>query len=150
MDPNNSSIFEDLEASMPIRYASPGQRFLNYLIDILIYYAVLIFLTVVFSALGLGGFMISTDIGSKVLQYLYAIAVFVLLYGILETGTKGRTIGKYITGTRAVQEDGRSAITSRQAFIRSICRMIPFEPFSAFSGNAWHDSIPKTTVVKTR
>jgi uncharacterized RDD family membrane protein YckC len=61
----------------------------------------------------------------------------------------GRTLGKLITGSKAVREDGTS-LTWKDACLRSLSRMVPFEPFSALGGAPWHDRWTKTTVVRTR
>ena len=34
------------------------------------------------------------------------------------------------------------------AFMRSLCRLIPFDPLSAFAGHPWHDELSKTKVIK--
>ena len=81
------------------------------------------------------------------MQYLCAIVIIVGYYTVFEATTKGRTLGKFITGTQAVREDG-SNITWKDAFIRSLCRLVPFEPFSTFGVLPWHDSWSKTIVIK--
>jgi uncharacterized RDD family membrane protein YckC len=48
----------------------------------------------------------------------------------MELAFKGRTIGKLITGTKAVNEDG-TEMSPKTIVIRSLIRMIPFELFSA-------------------
>ncbi|HEX2627520.1 MAG TPA: RDD family protein, partial [Chitinophagaceae bacterium] len=62
---------------------------------------------------------------------------------------QGYTIGKLLTGTRAVRNDGKE-LTWKDAIVRSLCRMIPFEVLSGFAYRPWHDSITKTTVVQVR
>ena len=62
---------------------------------------------------------------------------------------KGYTVGKLITGTRAIREDGKE-LTFKNAILRSLSRMVPFEPFSAFGGSPWHDRWTKTRVIKSR
>ena len=34
------------------------------------------------------------------------------------------------------------------AFMRSLFRLIPLDPLSAFSGHPWHDELSKTKVIK--
>ncbi len=38
----------------------------------------------------------------------------------------------------------------KDALLRSLCRLIPFEAFSYFGGNLWHDKLTKTIVIKKR
>jgi uncharacterized RDD family membrane protein YckC len=61
--------------------------------------------------------------------------------------TKGRSLGKWITGTVAVRLDGNT-INWKDAFLRSLSRIVPFEPFSALGYAPWHDKWTETTVVK--
>ncbi len=48
------------------------------------------------------------------------------VYTLLEGAAKGKTLGKLITGTRALKIDG-SNLTWKDAFLRSLCRIVPFE-----------------------
>jgi uncharacterized RDD family membrane protein YckC len=61
--------------------------------------------------------------------------------------TKGRTLGKLITGTAAVKDDG-TALTFKDVLLRSVCRLIPFEPISILFGGFWHDTLAHTMVIK--
>jgi uncharacterized RDD family membrane protein YckC len=72
-----------------------------------------------------------------------------LYYTFCEKVFKGYTLGKLITGSRAISADG-SELTFKQAILRSLSRMVPFEPFSALGANPWHDSWTKTVVIKSR
>jgi uncharacterized RDD family membrane protein YckC len=60
-----------------------------------------------------------------------------------------QTIGKLIFGTIVISQDTLSKPTIAQIFIRSICRIIPFEAFSYINSRpcGWHDSISNTIVV---
>ena len=72
-----------------------------------------------------------------------------LIYYVPQEAFWGRTIGKLITGTRVVSEDGGPA-SFGQVVGRTFARMIPFEPFSFFGSTAsgWHDSLSHTRVVQ--
>jgi len=80
-------------------------------------------------------------------NFLISFIVIISYYTVLEGATKGRTLGKFVTGTVAVKQDG-SAITWKDAFLRSLCRLVPFEPFSALGRMPWHDKWTKTIVIK--
>lgn len=60
-----------------------------------------------------------------------------------------RTVGKMVTGTLVVTNDGRKP-SFGQCLGRTFARLIPFEAFS-FLGSTnpvgWHDSLAKTKVV---
>jgi hypothetical protein len=38
----------------------------------------------------------------------------------------------------------------RTILLRTLCRFIPFEPFSFFGERGWHDGLSDTLVVSTR
>jgi uncharacterized RDD family membrane protein YckC len=136
-------------------HAPLGLRFANYLIDSIVnfvgFFIVAMILVILSLALDIPfmNFFYGDDILSKVHQYIFLLIVYVSIYTITETASKGRTLGKLITGTKAVKEDG-SPLTKKDAFIRSLCRMIPFEALSAFSDQFWHDRISKTAVIVIR
>jgi uncharacterized RDD family membrane protein YckC len=138
--------------------ASTGQRLLNLLIDgILIQYAlafisgivmgmILMILAPGFAADFLGR---QEAIGFLLTSYALMFFNFMVYHTICERCCNGYTLGKRITGTKAVRTDGTS-LTWKDAFLRSLSRMVPFEPFSALSGAPWHDRWTGTTVVKSR
>ncbi len=120
--------------------ASNGQRFVNFIVDRITSYFLL------FLVIGLAG-----D-GPNGGEYLILLAFLMIpLYYILLEGYSGKTLGKLISRTRAVNEDG-SKLGYGTAFVRTICRIIPFEPFSILFSNGvcWHDSIPKTRVIQDK
>jgi uncharacterized RDD family membrane protein YckC len=64
-------------------------------------------------------------------------------------GLTGRTLGKLVTGTMVVDENGNKPEFSR-IIGRTFCRLIPFDALS-FLGeehSGWHDTISKTKVIK--
>lgn len=82
-------------------------------------------------------------------QSLYvSLLVTFFYYLIFEGATRGRTLGKIMTNTSAITQDG-TPFTFKHALTRTLCRFIPFEPLSALiSYLPWHDSISKTAVVR--
>jgi uncharacterized RDD family membrane protein YckC len=81
--------------------------------------------------------------------YLVGILNYLLYYTFCEKVFKGYTLGKLITGTRAIRDDGNE-LTFKDAILRSLSRLVPFEALSAFGYSPWHDSWTKTTVIKSR
>ena len=149
------SIFEEIEQQWLYDYASPGQRFVNFLIDTVVlcnfvFSGIIGFsVGVILVLLGYQSFV--TDLSSNMFQtylfnYVVGSVAVILSYTIIEGASRGRTLGKLITKTQVVKEDG-SPITFKDAFLRSLCRLVPFEPFSAFSGHPWHDKWTKTVVI---
>jgi uncharacterized RDD family membrane protein YckC len=135
----NEDLFIDNYTDTYQDPVSAGKRFANYLIDIVAFYIIIFFMGIV---LGLIDFKPNTP-----MLYLMSYIVFVGYYAFLEGANNGRTIGKMITGCKAIKEDGTS-ITWNDAFLRSISRIVPFEAFSALNGHPWHDSWTNTKVVK--
>jgi uncharacterized RDD family membrane protein YckC len=85
-------------------------------------------------------------------EYLLGVIIF-LTYFVPQEAFFGRTLGKLVTGTKVVNEDG-SKLTFGKAVARTLCRFIPFEAFSFLGGHdrpkGWHDTIPKTKVISIK
>jgi uncharacterized RDD family membrane protein YckC len=77
--------------------------------------------------------------------------VYGFYMSVLEAVLKGKSIGKLITGTRAVDIKGHH-IGSQAAFVRGLVRIIPFEQLSALSSVPfpWHDRWSGTMVVNEK
>jgi len=140
--------------------ASAGQRFLNYLVDALIMQYGLSFLTGIIVAKIVMAISPETAFDLFVTRsnsmdvligfYLVGILNYLLYYTICEKAFKGKTLGKLITGTKALRENGEE-LRFKDAFLRSLSRLVPFEPLSIWFGNGlWHDGWTKTAVIKTR
>lgn len=140
------SLLSEMEFN-PV-FASTGKRFLNYLID----YIVFNIISKVFNI----GFLYGTSMLNSYNYYAqlwlsiaFSITGWFLYYFLTEFLFKGRSIGKFITGTKAVNNDG-SDISAKTALLRTLCRIVPFEPFSAFGGHPWHDKWTKTHVIDVK
>ena len=135
--------------------ATKGKRFANFVIDHLCYYlfaflsgAGLMLLAFFLEIDGLANWL-ETD--TPLADFLYGYGLLFVYYALSEYIMDGRTVGKLITGTRAVNLDG-GTITPRQAAVRSLVRLVPFEPFSYLSHRlrGWHDQWSDTTVIDER
>ena len=146
-------MIEDLQtvqnsqvASQPMELASTGQRFGNYLLDLICIYIGSIVAGGILYLIGLG------DLIERINGTLFGF-IFLLLYYVPQEALLGWSLGKLITGTRVVREDG-TPITFGQALGRTLCRFIPFEVFSFLGGDGkpvgWHDTISGTRVISTR
>jgi uncharacterized RDD family membrane protein YckC len=128
--------------------ASKGKRFLNALIDGILFQIIAV---VVGLVLGASGKVTAEDLAaaerSPLLLNLVSILVWVAYYVAMES-TTGATVGKMLTGTRVIAADG-SKPTMKQIIGRSFARLIPFEAFSFLGSkpNGWHDTLSKTRVV---
>lgn len=137
--------------------ASKSNRFANYIIDLILFTAiaaVIMIAAVVIAELmeSEKALQIIDDFENinPILDRLITGIVFMLFYVTLE-GLTQQTVGKLITKTKVVLENGEKP-SVETIIIRSLCRMIPFNAFS-FLGNSsrgWHDTISKTYVVDVR
>ncbi|MFD1161081.1 MULTISPECIES: RDD family protein [Hwangdonia] len=141
----------------PDLYATKGNRFANYIVDLLA--IILVFWIVVFGAFYLFySFATDTTPADNLIFYmenlnplldrLITAIVLAFVYFSIEMLTKGRSIGKYITKTKVVLADGTKP-TASDYLKRSFSRMIPFEALSFLGSQSrgWHDTISKTFVV---
>lgn len=136
--------------------AGSGQRFVNLLIDVLLMRFGLSMLTgYVVGEILVNYFPEFTirilDKGFEYYLTIYIIGAvnIIFYYTICETLFRGYTLGKLISGTRAIRENGEE-LRFKDALLRSLCRLVPFEWFSGFGYRPWHDSWTNTTVVRTR
>jgi uncharacterized RDD family membrane protein YckC len=147
------SVFESVAAdSKPAAEAIRSQRLLNFVLDglacLLLYYPVGYLVSAALYPFGADLF----DVVQSPLQLWPAALALALLiaftyYLVLETATQGRSLGKWITSTVATRDNGEP-ISVRDAAVRSLCRLIPFEPLSVLAGQPWHDSFSHTRVVR--
>ncbi len=152
-------LAEEFQTDNHFVYATQGQRFLNWLIDNILMRFGLAYLTG--TAVGLIIGMIAPDFFANIaysdsafsplwlIGILIAYLNYIIYYTLCEKLFKGYTLGKLITGSRAIRQDG-GELTFRNALLRSLSRCVPFEVFSGFSTLTWHDSWTDTMVVKAR
>ena len=118
----------DVRTALPIECAGKGRRFLNWLIDRAVLFALTVAMLAILVAVDGEHWADRYDALGFWWQSLLQLALALVYYVALE-GFFGISIGKLITGTRVVDERGR-APTPVQAAIRTLCRFIPFEPLS--------------------
>jgi uncharacterized RDD family membrane protein YckC len=127
--------------------AGRGLRFANYIIDVIVFYAAIFAGGVVLGIFFPAAIENLSDV-NPLLDRIMALLLYGIYMGIIEVMTQGRSIGKYITGTKAVNYDGTN-ISAGTAFARGMSRAVPFDQFSAFGDppSPWHDQWNKTHVV---
>ncbi|MGJ7032018.1 RDD family protein [Niabella hirudinis] len=152
-DPNTSTEFSLFENEFLYTRASSGKRLLNLIVDSIVFY-VLIFLLAFFMVSvspEIAPYIASDNGGFKLFSNLLYMILYALYMGALESLLKGKSPGKYLTRTRAVNIDG-TPITSQTAFLRGFARAVPFCAFSALGTpcDPWQDRWTKTMVVNDR
>jgi len=150
----NEDIIDDIipieDEKITFKIASQGERATNFIID-LIFRSLLLF-TVGFFGIFLypdPQFWLLIEEGNLLIEIVIGTISTLLYYTVFEAVTNGKSLGKYITKTRAVKEDA-SPIGFSGAVLRSLCRIIPFEAFSYLGNDAigWHDEFSGTLVIK--
>ena len=146
MEENNQKQFKVTAEIL----ASHSQRFLNLLMD---YIAQLFLFIIAFAiaatiaqANGNKEFM-ANFVKNDIAQYTFVTCIALVYYNFFEI-LFARTVGKFITQTIVVDENGEKPNHER-ILVRSLCRLIPLEILS-FLGMpclGWHDRISKTYVV---
>ncbi|MET0243557.1 MAG: RDD family protein [Flavitalea sp.] len=131
-------------------HADTNKRFVNYLVDFVVFYAIIFgvsFTLAIFSPDTLEGLDTESP-GANLLDRLLSLVLYGLYMGTVESIFKGKSLGKMITKTRAVNYDG-TPIDIKTAFLRGFSRAVPFCAFSAFGtpSNPWHDRWTNTLVA---
>ena len=134
--------------------ASKGKRFANYIVDRIVFLGLFMGF---FFALGYTTELTGGDTARLVYELenvgpiadlIISSLLYALFYFMFEGISKGRTIGKYITKTKVVDQQGNELTLNAYA-ARSISRIIPFEPLSCLgnTGRGWHDSLSNSFVI---
>lgn len=154
---SSPDLLSDLQDEIVYQHAEKWQRFVNLLIDMIVVSIVNSIFGGIVQAIIFASYIRDfSTIDSAysfpwhlfLVVWLVQISLFLAYYTIFEKLMKGRTVGKLVTGTMAVREDG-NPLTWTNAFLRSLCRLIPFEPIVAlFTSYPWHDDFTNTVVVK--
>ena len=146
MQENNRQQFRVTEELL----ASHSQRFLNLLMD----YIAQLFLFIIAFTIAV---MIAESNGNKefmvnfvkndIAQYTFVTCIALVYYNVFEI-LFARTVGKFITQTIVVDENGEKP-NHETILVRTLCRLIPFEilSFLVMPARGWHDRISKTYVV---
>jgi uncharacterized RDD family membrane protein YckC len=132
--------------------ASSGSRFLNYILDIVAIIALIFALSFVAAILAslfdLNEFLYWMGNVSDLEGQLIFVVISIFYYSFTES-LFGRSLGKLITGTVVVDENGEKP-SFGIILKRTLCRLIPFDGFSFLGSRGWHDSISDTYVVNKK
>lgn len=133
--------------------ASKGIRFANFVIDgifiFILFFLFGAFSILLFEILNIRFLIDVTDrlaTLNKLENFLVTSMVYFIYLFLMEYFTKGKTLGKYITGTKVISIDG-SEPSIQDYFVRTISRLVPFDGLSYFGENGWHDSWSNTRVI---
>jgi len=132
-------------------HASRTKRFLNFIIDTTVIYIIgmIIGLTFVLLSHAANNLDLADRIqNGQPVEYVSFLMIIMIIYYSLMEAYYSRTIGKYFTKTLVVLINGEKP-SNRLIFIRTLCRLIPFDPLTYLGTipRGWHDLISKTFVV---
>ena len=150
MEPQETADLIDFEQNL-VR-ADTGKRFANYLIDVVVFYVLIFGITMGLALVIPSAFENMDDSpGFDFFDRILSLVFYGLYMSIVEGMFKGKSLGKLITKTRAVNLDG-SQISWGTAFSRGFAKAVPFCAFSALSTpcNPWQDRWTDTMVVDER
>jgi len=112
-------------------------RLINFLVDTVIYFAILLIFLMVFKNI------IRQDNIKWISILIYFLYYFLFEYFI------GQTFGKIITGSKVISLQENKKYYFFQVFLRSLMRFIPIDVLSyLFSYRGMHDWVSKTTIIK--
>lgn len=133
--------------------ADTGKRLANYIIDIALFYALTfgVFFTIAVLSPSTFEGIDDDSTGFGLADRILTLCFYAVYMSVIEAVFKGKSLGKLITGTRAVNLDG-SKISTSTAFARGFSRAVPFCVFSAFGTpcNPWQDRWTNTMVIDER
>jgi uncharacterized RDD family membrane protein YckC len=138
-----------LTSEVNLEMAASGKRLANYLIDLATFYVVIFSFGIIIAIINPSFFdYVDDSPGMELLDRLITLILYGVYMGAVEAVFKGKTLGKVITGTRVVNEDG-TTISTATAFKRGIIRAIPFNAFSALGSPCypWQDKWSDTYVI---
>jgi len=145
-----SDVQSDKEKFLEVNPAGKWKRFFNFIIDYIVMYVLIIIIAIFVGIMFGEAALLRIENITPLQEIIFGFVTYFIYYMFFE-GVFGKTLGKLITGTAVVNEHGGKP-TFKQYLYRSLCRLIPFEPFSFLAGDGvgWHDSIPNTYVVDIR
>jgi len=142
----NINTFEQID----YRYcrASSGLRLANYIIDTIFIYGLMFVLGIVIAIIDPSIIDILDD---GITERIVGMIFYGVIMSFTEAMLNGKSIGKLITKTKAVNLDG-SDLTFEKTFTRNLLRIVPFDALTAFGTppNPWHDRWSDTMVVEDK
>ncbi len=131
-----------------INEAAKEKRFVNYIIDRILFMGVLYGMGYLLSLIGseaIINWLIGVDLLTDI---LVSNLLYIIFYTAQEYFLDGKTIGKYLTRTRVLCRSRRGQPpTFLQYLGRSAARVIPFNTLSFLGDRGWHDSLSDTIVI---
>lgn len=139
---------EDYEAYRTVNVISSGPKFAHFIIDFIFFQIVIYVVNYIFQLI-----LNFTELNAtiKLTLAMFTGIILLLLYPALYAFSEfkwQRTPAKYLTKSIVIDEYGNRP-DLRAIVLRSLVRLVPFEPFSCLGepSSGWHDRWSKTWVV---
>lgn len=129
-------------------HATSKTRVINYALDqLFIFIIMMIFGVGVILLFGINSEIYNFIFVNNIASIIITLIVNTLYYIIFESAF-GRSPAKFITHTKVLTVTGKTPDFST-IILRTLCRYIPFEPFSFLESNTsgWHDTLSNTIVI---
>lgn len=140
---------EEFIAPRTVRSIATGPRFGQFIIDLIVFQIIIHFVTYLSELLiNLNDFSISLNLTIQLISGIILLLLYPSLYAFCEYKWQ-KTPGKFLTKTIVIDEYGNKP-DLRTIVLRSLIRMVPFEPISCYGdkySHGWHDRWSKTWVV---
>jgi len=139
---------EEYIAWREVRSVSVGPRIGHFFADLLILQVLMLLVSFIAIMLDVvTDFSKPLNLSVELIGNITVLCLYPFLYAISEHLLQ-RTPGKYLTKTLVIDEYGNKP-ELKSIILRSIIRLVPFEPFSCFDNysRGWHDEWSKTWVV---
>lgn len=127
----------NLEEYELVAYTSGAHRFVHYLLDMLFLFPVLL------SFMSMAEYVFGFNFNPYLMQLI--ILFIYLVYCFVSELVFKQTLGKMITNSCVVSSG--TPLSPGRVFIRTLCRLIPFDGISFLFRANWHDNISSTSVV---
>lgn len=136
---------KELESSI----VSSGTRLIHTIVDSICLFILIFFLSFILGLFSFifGDFLNINDLTIPLLEFTTILLAFFLYFVYMEFKFQ-KTVGKYITKTKVIMNDGRKPDIN-EIFIRTACRLIPLDNISfIITKNGFHDRLSNTIVIK--
>ena len=131
-------------------------RFINYIVDLgfsllTIWFLFLTLLLLKYFILGtpINESYDQMTIANPIIERIFLLLLYSFLLFLVEFITKGRSLGKFLTGTKVVKTDG-SDLSMMDLLKRNFIRIVPFDQLSFIGSKGFHDNFSDTAVVRMK
>lgn len=146
---NRERDAEEFTCQREVKTIDPGPRFGHFLVDMLLFQILMYLVDFLFDLLSnLTNFSVGMNLTIDLLVSIISLLLFPAYYAFFEYNWQ-KSPGKFLTKSVVIDEYGNKP-ELKAIILRSVIRLVPFEPFSCYDSSysyGWHDKWSKTWVV---